>query len=463
MANRKDAEAMVDRKDRALDDSQGTWEKGPIDWPDVPAVKQALEAWSRGAKLDFEVSEDLFYKLLSCKGAADDDCFDFSSGRIRWRDQSARNHAQRRTLEAMNADASIDFPTTLSRAASWYCFAQTFTGCMLPPYVIQMLEAEDYSEAETILQDAERAADTLRDKMAKSLLNIPQKPASGYFIATQARNEAVENLRVVKACLEALRTAESNKIKFAYLTELRSTGMSEARIDYPALLQLTTLGARTLGEGGDYALRMDGSRVIGIGPGSGSPAFDPVYEDGEMLAMANHQSDALLDLPTCAEKLVYWVFDQGGGVELAVPNIGRPETAQEWVAALAKLCESANTSPTPLGSEGVNSIASSALESQAGSKALQIVCTPRAKALQVLIAEAVAGIGTARGWPSSNEVISWLLSYRKDRARTHEARGNQYYEGRRWCRLVPDAVQPQLAKLKALNSPAEAERTGRKP
>lgn len=358
------------RKDPIADPSGGSWVSGPIDWPDVAVIQRALETWSKGAKLDFEVTEDLFYKLLSCKGADDDEFFDFGDNGIRWRDQLARNHVQRQQRATASAAAHLDFPTTLSAAARWYCFAQVYTECSLPGFAAQVLEAHSYEDAVVLLQDANRAAKALVQESSKKLLNTPQKPANGYFIAQKARDEARQRQLVIASCLEALRTAESNKVKSAYLTELDSAGLSNARIEYPALLRLTTLGARALGEGGDYALRMDGGRVVGIGPGSGSPAFDPLYEDGDLLAMADHQSDAVLDLPTSAKTLVTWVVDQGGGVQFAIPDSDElPETPRDWVSEVARL---APLGVTPAMQGGEAPKTANAKE-QSGHDALQLV------------------------------------------------------------------------------------------
>ncbi len=89
------------------DSNSPQWQSGPIDWEDVPVIERALEAWTNGARLDFEVTEDMFYPLLDCAGA----------------DQ---------LLADTNAVANLDFPITLSASARWYVFAQASIPCSLP-------------------------------------------------------------------------------------------------------------------------------------------------------------------------------------------------------------------------------------------------------------------------------------------------------------------------------------------
>ena len=93
-------------------------------------------------------------------------------------------------------------------------------------------------------------------------------------------------------------------------------------------------------------------------------------EDGDLLAMADHQSDAVLDLPTSAKTLVTWVVDQGGGVQFAIPDSDElPETPRDWVSEVARL---APLGVTPAMQGGEAPKTANAKE-QSGHDALQLV------------------------------------------------------------------------------------------
>lgn len=188
------------------DSNSPQWQSGPIDWEDVPAIERALEAWANGARLDFDVTEDMFYPLLDCAGA-DDEWFEFSAGKVRWKDQAARDHRQRQLLAKTNAVANLDIPTTLSAAARWYVFAQAFIPCSLPGWVPRVLEAASWDEARAVLEAAHDDAHSALTDAAHVLANTPKKPALAFEVAEQQDHRARQLVEVVLACDAALEAA----------------------------------------------------------------------------------------------------------------------------------------------------------------------------------------------------------------------------------------------------------------
>lgn len=182
------------------------WVSGPVDWGDVPTVKAALEAWSAGGRVDFEVSEDLFYKLLECAGT-EDDFFMFRDGQVRFKGWDARSHEDRQQLAAERAAGDLDFPITLNRAARWYCFANVYTACSMPEYVPKVLAAKDYATARNILHDAHRKAKADVDEKAATLLSASGRRVAARHTATRDRDEARKRERAVQGCLDAIDAA----------------------------------------------------------------------------------------------------------------------------------------------------------------------------------------------------------------------------------------------------------------
>lgn len=327
----------------AGDDSNSPpWQSGPADWEDVPAVVRALNIWERGARLDFEITENMFYKALACSGASDE-WFEFSAGKVRWKEQSASNNKARQLLANTNAVANLDFPITLSAMARWYVWAQSFIACTLPPWVPQILEAQTYDEARSILQRAIKAAEADLNAKVVTLLATPERPTELFEIAKASRNAARERERAFKACLDALTVAEYQSAQADLLALLQEWGLADAIIDYLDVLKLTTFDSSEehphAGEGRHYTYRTNTEgEVVGIATG---PAVRQFGAGQPRQIAAQHQRDANLALPTIARILVEWVFAQGGDVQFALPGSDElPATWQEWVAALSNLLAS---------------------------------------------------------------------------------------------------------------------------
>lgn len=164
------------------DSNSPQWQSGPIDWEDVSAIERALEAWANGARLDFEVTEDMFYPLLDCAGA----------------DQ---------LLADTNAVANLDFPITLSASARWYVFAQASIPCSLPGWVPKVLAAASWDEARAVLEAAHDGAQSALTDAAHVLANTPKKPAMAFKVAEQQEHRARQLAEVVLACDAALEAA----------------------------------------------------------------------------------------------------------------------------------------------------------------------------------------------------------------------------------------------------------------
>ncbi len=409
MGKKKCAETVPlanDEAPGAIELTKGVWVEGPIDWPDVELIQRALSVWYSGERVDFQVSEDLFYKLLACKGKDDDEYFEFGNGKIRWRNQTARNHEQRQMREATNTVANVDFPTTLSGTARWYCFAQLYVECSFPDYARQALEAKDFLEAEEILQEVVRQADGARDAAAKNLLSTPQKPASAYLIAKQERDDARKAQRLAEDCLGALRAESDRRVKCSYIVELEERGLSAALIDYPGLLELTTFGTCHLGEMGGYSLRMHGGKVVGIDPGHGTAVFHPLFEDEELRAAADTQRSALLNLPCRADRLVHWVFAQGGAVYLALPN------SQEISFSPAEWAECVALVGIERAADGVQG-GSSSSAAVGEVHSWRMIPTPKgAKPIRVLLIDALNALETLPDDATAGSIITWLLENR---------------------------------------------------
>lgn len=313
------------------------WEKGPADWEDVPTVRSALEAWSKGARVDFEVSEDLFYKLLECPGI-DDDFFAFSDGRVRFKGWTASDHESRQQLAAERAAGDLDFPLTLSRAARWYCFANVYTACSMPEYVPEVLAAKDFAAARSILQDALRKAKADLDERVSTLLSTPEKPAMARHQATRGRDEARKRERAVQGCLDALNAATELAEQDELLTLLRDRGMAEVQIDYLDFLELTTFDRSEeyphAAADGLYTYRKNAvGEVIGVASG---PMAQQLGSGEPRKIAADHQRRAELNFPTALPALVEWVFAQGGGVQFAMPRADElPDSCDAWVCAIS--------------------------------------------------------------------------------------------------------------------------------
>lgn len=183
------------------------WHDGPMDWPDVPVIQRALDIWASGARIDFDVSENLFYQLLGCDGA-DDDFFLFQPAQVRfrsWKETAhSSNHVARKQLAALCAAGDLDFPVTFSRAVRWYCFANVYTACSLPAWVPKLLEAANWDAARTVLEVALDEAYDALTIAAQAFAHTPKRPAKTYAATRALEREARGRIRAVKACIEAL-------------------------------------------------------------------------------------------------------------------------------------------------------------------------------------------------------------------------------------------------------------------
>jgi len=332
----------------------GSLESGSVCWVEDDQLTRALEQWHNGAGVDFEVTEKLFYQLIR-PDSGDTDWFDFSGPGIRWRGQSAKsaqNHVHNLTA---NGVANLDFPCRFINVIRWYAWARSFIACAeLPSYLLQLLAAKSLYEARAVLRQARTSAESELTEAVAALLATPEKPALAYAAATSARNEARERERVVKACRDSLERAQEARYKDDLLSELRIRGLAAASIDYAQFLQLTTFGPGHLGEEGMYALRMDGTRIVGIAPGPAVPPQHASYTAADMLGSAEYQCSASLAFPTSVEELVVWVFAQWGVVALAIPGSDEfPVEPSRWSEGVAGIAvrQAPSMSRQPAGEE----------------------------------------------------------------------------------------------------------------
>ncbi|HSD17220.1 MAG TPA: hypothetical protein VLC71_08200 [Thermomonas sp.] len=182
------------------------WHDGPMDWPDVPVIQRALETWESGPRIDFDISENLFFQLLECDDA-DDDFFSFQPGKVRWKDMSTSGHAGRKQLADWQSAGNLDFPIKFSRAARWYCFANTYTPCSLPVWVPKVLEATNWDAARAVLEVAQDEARDELTSAAQVFAHMPKRPALAYAEARALEQVARERVRAVEGCIEALARA----------------------------------------------------------------------------------------------------------------------------------------------------------------------------------------------------------------------------------------------------------------
>lgn len=400
----------------------------PPDHGDDQNVASALQLGQKGAGVDFVVTEKLFYRLTK-PDIGNQDWFDFSGPSVRWRDQFARS-AEDKVHTIMSSEvANLEFPTKLSSVARWYDWARTFIDCEFPHHLLKVLAAQSWDEASAVLKAWDRSAAAALGKAVAKLLATPEMPVQAYFRAKLARGVARERERTVKSCIEAMSRAREVQYEKDVLTEVKIRGVADSPIDYSQFLTLTTFGPHHLGDSGAYSLRMDGTRVVGIGPGAGLPPHHPLYTNGDMVALAEHQSDSLLDLPTTIESLVIWVFRQAGGVELAIPDSDEyPVEPHHWANAVENL-----------------------IKVQAGvrlsSRWNQVSYSPNAKAIQRLVVDAVNGLQSLD--VKSPAVISWLASNASQREVAVSKSGEyEYHNGAAWVALETRAVGEQLNALR---------------
>ena len=186
------------------------WQPGPVD---MPAVRRALEAWGKGARVDFLVSAKLFYQLVT-PDVGNKDWFTFNDQGIHWRQQSADSAAEMVHNITVAEVANLDFPAKLSAVVRWYDWARSFINVgesphnLLPSYLLQMAEAETWGEALAIVETAVNAAESDFDGWVKKLADTPKKPAMKYAPVMCEYGKAQARLEAVRAFQEALAAAE---------------------------------------------------------------------------------------------------------------------------------------------------------------------------------------------------------------------------------------------------------------
>ena len=215
---------------------------------------------------------------------------------------------------------------------------------------------------------------------------------------------------------------------------LRKKGLANLSISYADFLRLTTFGANHLGNLGGYALHQQQGQVVAIQAGPGFFADHPLYIDAEMQVIADFQRDAALPLPTTAEGLVIWVSKQAGEVELAIPGSDEyPVDPVQWVSALVIQREEIQQVDNGSDPESIWK---------------PYVPSQKARAIQILVIEALNSMRSDVNTISPHEIRTWLLENRpKEVVMTKD--GAEYHDGSKWVPLTIEAIAGQLAKVKA--------------